>query len=127
MIRVLKTDFFRLFRTKAFYAYPIFLVIILTLELTLMGIMTEKENVTDNDNGVTVEYYSADENTDVQEDAAGAYTNFGIMDAFSSLSDGLLMLFLGITVVMFATSETRSGFNKNAAGCLNDRACMPLS
>ena len=106
MIKVFKTDLFRLFRTKAFYAFPVFIVIVMSLELMFTGIKKQEETAS-----YTVE-------TAVE---TAAYTEFGIRDMLGSVSDGLLLLFLGISAVMFATSESRNGFNKYAAGCVADR------
>ena len=144
MIRVLKTDLFRLFRSKAFYAFPITLVIFFTLEMMFSAVINEVESgqtadteisqietetaQTGPDSGVTAEI-TVSVDTQAGSDTAKNknYTGFGIKDLFGSLTDGLLLLFLGITAVIFATCETRNGFVKTAAGCISDRGFMPLS
>ena len=106
MIRVLKTDFFRAFRTKAFYVYPIFVVFMCVLEL-LLGVST----VSDGETVVNV----------VRSISIGPEV------LLADLHDGLLMLFLGLFLVIFCTDESKDGFLKNAAGSVSQRAVMPIS
>ncbi len=160
MIRVFKTDMFRLFRSTAFYAFPLMLVVFFTVEMFFSAVVNEPETETETsgsavntetgteDNAsegfsVSIGYTSSSTEdydtpgTDVTADTDGIsddhgtggtpYVPFGIGTLTGSLTDGLLMFFLGITVVIFATCETKNGFVKNAAGCVSDRGFMPLS
>ena len=108
MIKVLKTDIYRALKTKAFYAYPVFLVLIFVMEFLFA---TSAE--TYSDGAVVVE--------------ATRTWNIGLQKILECLSDGLLALFLGIFYVLFCTEETRNGFVKNAAGIVPDRIMMPIS
>ena len=108
MIKVFKTDLFRLFRTKAFYVYPIFLVLIQILNMSL-----------------SVAYVSSDGTETVTEIASSVA--FGPAELAKNIGDGLLMLFLGLALVIFITNESRHGFLKNAAGCATDKRFMPIS
>ncbi len=110
MIKVFKTDLFRLFRTKAFYVYPIFLVLIQILNMSL-----------------SVAYVSSDGTETVTEIASGTSVAFGPAELAKNIGDGLLMLFLGLALVIFITNESRHGFLKNAAGCATDKRFMPIS
>ncbi|MCR5330620.1 MAG: hypothetical protein K6E62_05450 [Lachnospiraceae bacterium] len=122
MIKVLKTDLFRLFRTKAFYVFPIFVTVILVLEVMLSGVkISDEPEVYNEDGNVTV---SIDINEIPSEDQ---YEQFGISTLLGVVTDGTLLMFLGIALVIFATNESRNGFVKTAAGCVQDKGYMPLS
>ncbi len=110
MIKVFKTDLFRLLRTKAFYVYPIFLAVIQILNMSL-----------------SVKYVSSDGTETVTEIASGHAVAIGPVKAFGCIGDGLLMLFLGLALVIFMTNESRNGFLKNAAGCATDKRFLPIS
>ena len=132
MIKVLKTDLFRLFRSKAFYAFPIVLIIVFSLEMVLSAVVDEGPVVETEISEMTEDGASGSENTlanatGTDNIAGKKYTSFGIRDLVDAMTDGLLLLFLGITLIMFATSESRSGFIKTAAGCVSDRGFMPVS
>ena len=160
MIRVFKTDMFRLFRSTAFYVFPLMLVVFFTVEMFFSAVVNEPETETETSGSAVNAETGAEDNasegfsvsigytsssteeydtpgTDVTADTDGisddhgtggtSYVTFGIGTLTGSLTDGLLMFFLGIIVVIFATCETRNGFVKNAAGCVSDRSFMPLS
>ena len=110
MIKVFKTDLFRLLRTKAFYVYPIFLVVIQILNMSL-----------------SVAYVGSDGTETVEVIDAGKAIGFGPVEMFKGIGDGLLMLFLGLALVIFMTNESRHGFLKNAAGCAADKRFLPIS
>ena len=109
MLKIIKTDLFRLFRTKAFYVYPIFLVIIEIAAMTFSVV-----RMTDGDSEVIVDF-------------AARAVKYGPAEYAECLSDGLLMLFMGIALAIFYTNESRHGFLKNAAGCAVDKRFMPVS
>lgn len=169
MKKILKTDLFRLFRTKAFYVYPIFLVIVVIIEMVFaVKLSSSEQDGQPFAGGTLVQNYNPEEkrygedqrqpdyinDTDeimhiVMDTGNGGSSNFYLQPGqvffkeeikiedkyvklslpliFDSLSDGLLLLFLGITLVIFATSETKNGFIKNAVGCVRDRIYMPVS
>lgn len=106
MIRVLKADLFRMFRTKAFYVFPIFTVCFLFVEM-----------------------FASASSVAVSElgEAAGTTIAIGPTQLLDCLQDGMLMLFLGIFLVIFCTDESRNGFLKNAVGTVSRRAIMPVS
>ncbi|MBR5733183.1 MAG: hypothetical protein IKX80_07085 [Lachnospiraceae bacterium] len=110
MIKVFKTDLFRLLRTKAFYVYPIFLVLIQVLNMSL-----------------SVAFVSTDGTETVTEIASGRAIELGPVELAKNIGDGLLMLFLGLALVIFITNESRHGFLKNAAGCATDKRFLPIS
>lgn len=122
MIKVLKTDLFRLFRLKAFYIFPIFVTVVLLVETMLSGVIKSSETEVDNGNiSITV-------SVDAPEPASGSqYQEFGISTLIGTLTDGTLLLFLGLVLVIFATNESKNGFVKTAAGCVQDKGYMPLS
>jgi len=174
MIRILKTDLFRLFKSKVLLAFPILLTFSLISGLLFSARITDEENNThwidttssrEVNGGYITEirdpesidpeqkgvYYN---NTDepmqivhVEEDGVEIKVTIQPGETFVStdrdfnnrhvitslpeflegLYDGLLLFFLGLTVVIFCTCETRAGFVKNAAGCAIDRRHMPLS
>ena len=99
MIKILKTDFFRLVRTGWFYVFPVFVVILLILECIFTISIDDSENI----------------------------LAFGIDSFFTCLYSGLLLLFLGFMLVVFYTNESRDGFLKNAAGCVPHRYYMTIS
>lgn len=109
MLKIIKTDLFRLFRTKAFYVYPIFLVFV-----EIMSACFSVVRMTDGDAEVIVDF-------------AARSVKCGPVDYASCLGDGLLILFLGIAMAIFYTNESRNGFLKNAAGCAVDKRLMPVS
>jgi len=131
MIRVIKTDLFRLFRTKAFYVYPIFVTVVMIVGL-LFSKINSSSNVT-----VKIEYQSemqieeqesitaADENRD--EDKGTVKVTFGWKQALESLYDSLMVFFLALTLMIFYTNESKNGFIKNSAGCVKDRMYMTFS
>ena len=173
MIRILKTDLFRLFRSKVIWVYPIVIIAAMLIG-SLLSVKTDSKSEENNeargervevDGGFIIKVYVPGEDPNIQ---GTVYTNdtaepmnisykeddghevnvtiqpgetfisddtglvkrhvvTNLPELFSSLSDGLLLLFLGITLVIFATCETRAGFIKNAAGCAMDRRYMPLS
>ena len=138
MIKVFKTDLFRLFRSKSFYAFPIFLIVFLTIELMFSGIVKETGTEVAEDGTETVFETSSDADgagvsIEVRVDAGqeesteNAYTEYGIKDLLGAVTDGMILMFLGITLVIFATNETKNGFIKTAAVCVSDKAYMPLS
>ena len=109
MLKIIKTDLFRLFRTKAFYVYPIFLVFV-----EIMSMCFSVVRMTDGDSEVIVDF-------------AARSVKCGPVDFAGCLGDGLLLLFLGIAMAIFYTNESRHGFLKNAAGCAVDKRFMPVS
>jgi len=112
MIKVIKTDLFRLFRTKSFYAFPIFTAFVYVIQFIFKYIRIETENIS------------------INADAAAQAGNkiiFGVNDFFGCLNDGLVLVFLGVALMIFCTNETRKGFVKNAAGCVANRIYMPVS
>ena len=139
MIRVLKTDLFRLFRSKVLYVYPIVVVFILILGGVFAAVVQKREVETPNE---STEAYSEEEETDssdnrmisvsveLNQDVIGKDNGKTIIsaDTFTeSLYDGSMLLFLAITVVIFCTCESRDGFIKNAVGCVDDRNYMVFS
>lgn len=125
MIKILKTDLFRLFKSKAFYVYPIVVVIIMMIGMLFsVNTDTKEEIVDDEQGGVVIKVYNPDADT---ENANNKYIFFGPTTIFESLYDGLMLMFLGIVLIIFSTCETRNGFVKNAVGCAVDRRYMPLS
>ena len=140
MIKILKTDLFRLFKSKAFYVYPIVVVIIMMIGMLFsVNTDTKEETVADEQGGVTIKVYnpdadtenasdlSQDENAGKREKENNKYIFFGPTTIFESLYDGLTLMFLGIVLIIFSTCETRNGYVKNAVGCAVDRRYMPLS
>ncbi len=107
MIKVLRTDFFRAFRTKAFYVFPIFVVFMCVMEMLFSASTVSSD-------GSVVEYVVKS-------------IEIGPDDLLADLYDGMLMLFLGIFLVIFCTDESKDGFLKNAAGTVARRAVMPIS
>ena len=138
MIKILKTDLFRLFRSKAFYVYPIVLVFIMIIGM-LFSAQTETREETVGDGQGEIQIKVNDPNADVKTansdskeetdkaETENKYIFFGPTTIFESLSDGMLLMFLGIVLIIFSTGETRNGFVKNAVGCAVDRRFMPLS
>ena len=125
MIKILKTDLFRLFKSKAFYVYPIVVVIIMMIGMLFsVNTDTKEEIVDDEQGGVVIKVYDPDADT---ENVNNKYIFFGPTTIFESLYDGLTLMFLGIVLIIFSTCETRNGFVKNAVGCAVDRRYMPLS
>ena len=127
MIKVIKTDLFRLFRTKAFYAFPIVMIVFMTVELLFSASMETATESYQDENGVYYEVETSSVTEYSGDTEETKYTRFGAKDLFDSVSDGLMLLFVGIALIIFATNETRCGFVKTAAGCVNDRGNMPLS
>ncbi|MCR5322245.1 MAG: hypothetical protein K6E85_03070 [Lachnospiraceae bacterium] len=167
MIKVFKTDLFRLFRSRSFYAFPIFVTVIMLLQLMLSGVVVEvEESDTAGDSGIVAVDYTVSDTDDDGElqtndtdssaapqtdssDTIGAYaasevndttaaqsndtatgrkyTEIGIITLLETLSDGTLLLFMGIVLVIFATNESKNGFVKTAAGCVADKGYMPVS
>ena len=122
MIKVFKTDLFRLFRSKTFYVFPIFVTVILIIELLFSAVVKEAESEVYNEDG------SMTVSIDIKETPSEEqYEKFGISTLLESITDGTLLLFLGIALVIFATNESRNGFVKTAAGCVQDKGYMPLS
>ncbi|MBO4510734.1 MAG: hypothetical protein J5718_05260 [Lachnospiraceae bacterium] len=173
MIRILKTDLFRLFRSKVILSYPIVIIAAMVLG-ALFSVKTDSQSEEKDeaqvvsvrvDGGYVVKDYVPTDDPNLQghvytndtaepmnisyteddghevnvtiqpgetfvsdeKDFVKRHVVTNLPELFSSLSDGLLLLFLGITLVIFATCETRAGFIKNAAGCALDRRYMPLS
>ena len=176
MIRILKTDLFRLFRSKVLLAFPLILTFSLISGLLFSARITEEEEKAnthwidttysrDVNGGYITEirdpesidseqkgvyYNDTDEPMQIvhiEEDGVEIKVTIQPGETFVStdrdfnarhiltslpeflegLYDGLLLFFLGLTVVIFCTCETRAGFVKNAAGCVIDRRHMPLS
>ena len=56
MLRVFRTDMYRLFRSKAFYVYPIFMAVIILFSMIFIAENKEVENGgTDRKDGITIE------------------------------------------------------------------------
>ncbi|MBR4143883.1 MAG: hypothetical protein IKU06_00325 [Lachnospiraceae bacterium] len=170
MIRILKTDLFRLFRSKVILAFPIVLTISLIFSMLFANVVDEQENqdipnspkvpggivctiadpdkldrnypglhYNDTDKPMQIIYTEEDGvevNITIQpgeafistdEDFKSRHVFVGLTDLFDCLYDGFILLFMGLTIIIFSTCETRSGFVKNAAGCAIDRRYMPLS
>ncbi len=141
MIKVLKTDLFRLFKSKAFYVYPIFILVIVILGNILAAYVKEMEEETDTQGGLTVTVYEEGTETDIVNADIEIKTGKAVTDSekekltvkistvefFGNYFNGEILLFLGIVLVIFCTCETRFGFVKNAAGSVSDRGFMPLS
>ena len=106
MIKVLRTDFYRALRTKAFYAFPIFVVLICIIEMCFSVSRVTADGV-------------------VQQVAVPVMIDAEAL--LAELHDGLLMTFLGLFLVIFCTDESKDGFLKNAAGRVSRRAVMPVS
>ena len=85
MLKIIKTDLFRLFRTKAFYVYPIFLVFV-----EIMSMCFSVVRMTDGDSEVIVDF-------------AARSVKCGPVDFAGCLGDGLLILVLGIAMAIFAS------------------------
>lgn len=132
MIKVLKTDLYRLFRSKAFlFVFPIYLVIQLGIGMFFSAdtVAVEVENGSDRQGGIVVQKYDdpdTDANAKVKENIK-LPVYISTVEMFGNLYTGQLMLFLGIVLVIFCTCETRMGFVKNAAGAVSDRAYMTIS
>lgn len=138
MIRVIKTDLFRLFKSKSFYVFPLFVILFLFLQSVLSVSSVQSETGEDNE-GVNVGIYKADQETDgvrinaeIKSDTGEAAreelnVKMSIPGFLGSLTDELVLFFVGIILVIFCTAETRAGFIKNAAGAVSNRAYMPLS
>ncbi len=141
MIKVLKTDLFRLFKSKAFYVYPIFILVIVILGNILAAYVKEMEEETDTQGGLTATVYEEGTETDIINADIEIKTGKAVTDSekekltvkistvefFGNYFNGEILLFLGIVLVIFCTCETRFGFVKNAAGSVSDRGFMPLS
>ena len=160
MIKVIKTDLFRLFRSWVFYVFPLITVVFLALEMVFSAVIDNEstvettvvneesgmetysagdgvsENISASDNNAgqgsigTSNNNGVSENIGTPDNSTGStegYTGFGIADLFGFLTNGLIMMLMGFTLVIFATSETRNGFVKTAAGCLPNRGCMAVS
>ena len=141
MIKVLKTDLFRLLKSKAFYVYPIFILVIVILGNILAAYVKEMEEETDTQGGLTVTVYEEGTETDIVNADIEIKTGKAVTDSekekltvkistvefFGNYFNGEILLFLGIVLVIFCTCETRFGFVKNAAGSVSDRGFMPLS
>lgn len=141
MIKVLKTDLFRLIKSKAFYVYPIFILVIVILGNILAAYVKEMEEETDTQGGLTVTVYEEGTETDIVNADIEIKTGKAVTDSekekltvkistvefFGNYFNGEILLFLGIVLVIFCTCETRFGFVKNAAGSVSDRGFMPLS
>ena len=65
MIKVLKTDLFRLIKSKAFYVYPTFILVIVILGNILAAYVKEMEEETDTQGGLTVTAYEEGTETDI--------------------------------------------------------------
>ena len=130
MIKVLKTDLYRLFRSKAFlFVFPIYLVIQLGIGMFFSADTVEVENGSDRQGGIVIQRYD-DTDTDVNvkvKEKTKLPVFISTEEMFGNLYTGQLMLFLGIVLVIFCTCETRMGFVKNAAGAVSDRAYMTVS
>ena len=96
MIKIIRTDLFRLFRSKSFYVFPIFVVLIITLS----------------------SFFSA---------AKADTTKISVLSLADKLADGSILIFVGIILIIFCTSETRAGFIKNSASAVSDRGFLPVS
>ena len=141
MIKVLKTDLFRLIKSKAFYVYPTFILVIVILGNILAAYVKEMEEETDTQGGLTVTVYEEGTETDIVNADIEIKTGKAVTDSekekltvkistvefFGNYFNGEILLFLGIVLVIFCTCETRFGFVKNAAGSVSDRGFMPLS
>ena len=142
MLRVLRTDMYRLFRSKAFYIYPIFMIVIIILSMIFVAEEKEVETEeTDGRGGIVVESSVGNETVSVEADiskqASSAengqaaegekhiYIGWGTI--LESLYDGVSLMFVGIAFIIFCTCETRNGFIKNAVGCVKDRGYMVIS
>ncbi|MBP5533439.1 MAG: hypothetical protein J6X68_05685 [Lachnospiraceae bacterium] len=130
MIKVLKTDLYRLFRSKAFlFVFPIYLVIQLGIGMFFSADTVEVENGSDRQGGIVIQRYD-DTDTDVNvkvKEKTKLPVFISTEEMFGNLYTGQLMLFLGVVLVIFCTCETRMGFVKNAAGAVSDRAYMTVS
>ena len=135
MLRVLRTDLFRLFRSKCFYAYPVFLCITLILSL-VFSVHESHTEETSNDTRTEVTEDADDGEFGIEIkvgiDDAGRNDDEKIMtigwkDLLEAMYDGMAIMFTTIVLIIFSTSETKRGFIKNAAGCVKDRAHMVLS
>ena len=135
MLRVLRTDLYRLFRSRSFYVYPAFLC--LTLILSLMFSYTNGHTVETGDGKQTEDSVNGfndgfaveiELNTDkVRPLDDNKPIMIGWNDLLESLYDGLTLIFMAIVLMIFSTSETRRGFIKNSVGCVKNREYMVLS
>ncbi len=135
MLRVFRTDMYRLFRSKAFYVYPIFMAVIILFSMIFIAENKEVENGgTDRKDGITIENSESvpaeanGKNIEQAQDSGAEkhiYISWGML--FESLFDGVAILFVGITFIIFCTCETRNGFIKNTVGCVTDRGYMVVS
>ena len=135
MLRVLRTDIYRLFRSKAFYVYPIFVLVVLIINMIfavntssdVVEIKSENQVEDARDgfvDGISDAETGTNKNSEVTKDTP---IYLGMTTLLESLHDGLTVLFITIIFIIFCTCETRRGFIKNAAGCVKDRAYMVIS
>ena len=127
MLRVIRTDFYRLFRSKEFYVYPVVMTVLILISMIFTA--DKGSTVIEGEDGITIEVTTT-ENGYIEDDngsiSSESEVHISIEDILSSLFNENL-LFLGIIFVIFTTSETRNGFLKNSVACVKDRSYMVYS
>jgi len=154
MLRVLRTDLYRLFRSKSFYVYPVVVTFVLIISVIfsfkttdetqeaakaeqagLVVVSSEENDIDEETEGVRktpIAEFEAGFNDGYRgeigyTDQNGKYVYIGWEALTESFYDGFTIFFIGMILVIFATSETRKGFIKNSTGCIKDRSYMVMS
>ena len=129
MIKIIRTDLFRLFRSKAFYSFPIFIVLIITLSSFFSASKVDKtDESAENEEGLHIEIsIESEQKEQNNSEAQEITTKISVLSMAEKLADGSILIFVGIILIIFCTSETRAGFIKNSASAVSDRGLLAVS